>query len=134
MTRLISGVALAAAALAAILFLPLVALRALAARVAGAGRSRVPRHRCTRPSRAIVRRWPSSSLRSAGRTLPARRPYGVRLLSLDAGVARRCGPVFGPAASQRAATELVAPVYIGMPLGMLVASGACWAGRRPRCC
>jgi phosphatidate cytidylyltransferase len=118
-TRLVSGILLAAAALAAIRFFPLVPLRALAAAVAAMAAHEYlsitvprsgPRHQVMAVIVAAVS-WATSG--PIGPTL-----FGVVALSL----AWLGGSVLF--ANQRihdAATELAATVYIGVPLGMLVA-------------
>jgi len=118
-TRLISGVALAAAALAAILFLPLVALRALAAGVAAMAAHEylsitTPQSGPRRGAMAIIVAavcWATSG--AFGLTV-----FGTVALTLgwDAG-----SGLFSNQRIQDAATELVATVYVGVPLGMLVA-------------
>ena len=119
MTRLISGVALAAAALAAILFLPLVALRALAAGVAAMAAHEylsitVPQSGPRRGVMAIIVAavcWATSG--AFGLTV-----FGTVALTLGwvAG-----SVLFSNQRIQDAASELVATVYVGVPLGMLVA-------------
>jgi len=119
MTRLLSGVVLAAAALAAILFLPLVGLRALAAAVAAmAAREYLtitvpesgPRHVVMAILVAAVC-WATS-----GATVPT--VFGALALTLGW---LGYSVLFAHRRIQDAATELVATVYIGIPLGMLVA-------------
>jgi len=118
-TRLISGVALAAAALAAILFLPVVALRALAAAVAAMAAHEylsiaVPTSGPRRGVMAIIVAavcWATS---------------GTITLTMFAAVALTLAwlawsVLFANQRIHKAATELVATVYIGVPLGMLVA-------------
>jgi phosphatidate cytidylyltransferase len=120
LTRLISGVVLAAAALAAILFLPSVALRALAAGVAAMAAHEYLS--ITVPQSSASRRTVMAILvaivcwAAAGPVTP----------SLVAVVALTLGWLAYSllAADERihdAASELVATVYIGVPLGMLVA-------------
>ena len=120
MTRVISGVVLAAAALAAIVFLPFVALRVLTSIVAGLGA--VEFAYITGATRSLFARalvigitvwacWWSA--------VPA--PLSIVLVSLLviawlAIEVLREGRTF-----QQAAVDLVAPIYIGAPLGMLVA-------------
>jgi len=119
MTRLLSGVVLAAAALAAILFLPLVGLRALAAAVAAmAAREYLtitvpesgPRHAVMAILVAAVC-WATS-----GAAVPT--VFGALALTLGW---LGYSVLFAHRRVQDAATELVATVYIGIPLGMLVA-------------
>ena len=124
MTRLVSGVVLAAAALAAILLLPLVALRVLrrralppraAHRVRGAGgRARVRPSRCARGgAMAALTCWCAAACR--------------RRASVAVATARRCWRwlavevlLFGHDIG-RAAVAVVGAVYIGVPLGLLAA-------------
>ena len=118
MTRLLSGVALAAAALAAILFLPVQALRVLACLVAA-----LAAHEYIR----IIH---------AGRSAPGAVPLlllvalaawwmfdsnrGTLLTLLLAGVAWVAIEVlFRGLSIDHAAARFFAPFYIGMPLGML---------------
>jgi phosphatidate cytidylyltransferase len=119
MTRLISGVLLAAVALAAILFLPLAALRVLAAIVAAfAAREylsiTVPsagaRHLVMAIIVALVC-WVTSG--TTGATL-----FGVVALTLGW---LAYSVLFANQRIHDAASEIVAAVYIGVPLGMLVA-------------
>jgi phosphatidate cytidylyltransferase len=120
MIRVISGVVLAAAALAAIVFLPFAALRMLTSIVAGLGAAEFAH--ITGAARSLLARalviaitvwacWWSA--------VPA--PLSIVLVSLLviawlAIEVLREGRTF-----QQAAVDLVAPIYIGAPLGMLVA-------------
>ena len=120
MIRVISGVVLAAAALTAIVFLPFAALRMLTSIVAGLGA--VEFAHITGAARSLLARalviaitvwacWWSA--------VPA--PLSIVLVSLLviawlAIEVLREGRTF-----QQAAVDLVAPIYIGAPLGMLVA-------------
>jgi len=120
MIRVISGVVLAAATLAAIVFLPFAALRMLTSIVAGLGA--VEFAHITGAARSLLARalviaitvwacWWSA--------VPA--PLSIVLVSLLviawlAIEVLREGRTF-----QQAAVDLVAPIYIGAPLGMLVA-------------
>jgi phosphatidate cytidylyltransferase len=118
-TRLISGVALAAAALAAILFLPVVALRALAAAVAAMAAHEyfsitVPKSGPRRGVMAIIVAavcWATSG--TIGLTMFAAVALTLAWLAWSV--------LFANHRIHDAATELVATVYIGVPLGMLVA-------------
>lgn len=119
MTRLISGVVLAAAALAAILFLPLIGLRALAAGVAAMAAHEYltitvpdpgPRQLVMAIIVAMVC-WASS-----GPVLPTW--FGAVALSVGW---LSYSVLFANQQIQAAAAELAATVYIGVPLGMLVA-------------
>jgi phosphatidate cytidylyltransferase len=128
MTRVISGVILAAAALAAILFLPFQGLRLLACAVAGLASDEylritgIPRRlsRWIMIAAVIYTCWWAA--------VPA--PLGIVILAilviawLAFDVVRQGGTV------QEAAVSLMAPMYIGAPLGMLVAlhARAGWKG------
>jgi phosphatidate cytidylyltransferase len=119
MTRVISGVLLAAAALAAIVFLPFIALRVLACLVAGLAADEYLRITGTRQP---VSRW--AVIAAVVYTcwwsaVPA--PIGIVILSMIA-VAWLAFEVLRQGRTvQEAAVDLIAPVYIGAPLGMLVA-------------
>ena len=118
MTRLVSGVALAAAALAAILFFPVPLLRILACLVAGLAAHELLR--VTGPAEVTSQRlvialvvivcWRVS-------IAPVNAP--IVLVFCLAFVAIEV--LFRGRAVQETATGLVAPVYVGVPLGMLVA-------------
>ena len=119
MTRLLSGVALAAAALAAILFLPLAALRVIACFVAALAAYEylgiIQRDRRALDALPILLLvvlacwWFSDP--GPARVLP--------LLLLGVGWAAI--EVFRGLAVDRAGARLLAPWYAGMPLGMLAA-------------
>ena len=128
MTRLLSGVALAAAALAAILFLPHPALRVIACLVAALAAHEyldiVQRHRPA-PNAipvlllVVLACWWFSEPGGQGS------PGGTRvllllLILLGVGWAA-IEVVFRGLAVDRARAGLLAPWYIGMPLGMLAA-------------
>jgi len=118
MTRLVSGVALAAAALAAILFLPVLLLRILACIVAGLGAHELLR--VTGPAGVTSQRlvvalvvivcWRVSI---APLNAPSVLVLCLALVAMEV--------LFRGRSVQEAATGLVAPMYIGVPLGMLVA-------------
>jgi len=118
-TRLISGVLLAVAALAAILFLPPVALRALAAAVAAMAAHEylsitVPHSGPRRTVMAIIvaaASWATSG--TMGVTVFATVALTLGWLGYSV--------LFADQRIHDAAAELVATVYIGVPLGMLVA-------------
>jgi phosphatidate cytidylyltransferase len=114
MTRLISGVALAAAALAAILFLPFVALRLLACGVAMLAASEYVRIAGADDSgvfAAVVACWAvSSGDVHALAAVPLLTAFVAVLMVLWRDVS-----------IQRATAAAFATVYIGVPLGMLAA-------------
>src|SRR5436190_11242941 len=118
MTRVISGVVLAAAALAAILFLPFIALRALVCLIAGLGA--VEYVRVTGNTSAISR-----GLVVVGvvwmcwwAAVPARLSPPIVTILL---VALMAFEVLNESRRlEQAAVDVVAPFYIGAPLGMLV--------------
>jgi phosphatidate cytidylyltransferase len=120
MTRVISGVILAAAALAAIVLLPFVALRVLTSIVAGL--AAVEFAYITGATRSLAARalviggtvwacWWSA--------VPA--PLSIVLLSLLVIAWLAIEVLRERRTFEQAAVDLVAPVYIGAPLGMLVA-------------
>jgi phosphatidate cytidylyltransferase len=126
MTRVISGVALAAAALAAILWLPLVGLRVLACLIAV-----VAAHEYVRVAGAArgVSQWlliaavgVTCAFVSAGRTVDA----AWLLLIAMAWVAVEV--LFLGRTIHQAGVSVTAPAYIGLPMGMLVGiqGGAGW--------
>ena len=120
MTRLLSGVALAAAALAAILFLPVIGLRMLASLVAVlaaheylADRShRASAQRGRAPVLLLVALTCWYMLLPDVQTLLALLVAAFALLVMEV--------LFGGMTIQDAASRFLAPWYIGMPLGMLV--------------
>jgi phosphatidate cytidylyltransferase len=114
MTRVISGVALAAAALAAILFLPVVALRVLACVVAALA-AREYLEIADTPIRAVVLVVALCWITS-GAAVPASHVLlTMALLWVAAEV------LISNHSIQQASTGVFAAVYIGMPLGMLAA-------------
>jgi phosphatidate cytidylyltransferase len=124
MTRLISGVVLAGLAIAAILWLPIVALRVLAAVVAGlAAQELAGILKSGVAARAIVLAviacWlvsipaPVSPLSAAAAVIAA-----IALAVIAVTAADRWAP---GAAARQTSGGILAAVYIGMPLGMLVA-------------
>jgi phosphatidate cytidylyltransferase len=120
MIRLLSGVALAAAALAAILFLPPLGLRLLACVVALAAAREYLHvlHHDGRP----VRRLPVLILVALTCWWMGAAQPGDVLTLLLAGLAwLAIEVVFRGLTVDRAAARLLAPWYIGMPLGMLAA-------------
>jgi phosphatidate cytidylyltransferase len=114
MVRLASGVALAAAALAAILFLPIIALRAIACVVAALAAHEYL-HVVGAPMRAVVLVvalcWVSSG--PGFPSLPLLLTIGLLWVAADVLVSNH--PV------QQAAAGVFGAVYIGLPLGLLVA-------------
>jgi phosphatidate cytidylyltransferase len=127
MTRLLSGVALAAAALAAILFLPVIGLRMLASLVAVLAAHEYLA--ITTPMRGGELR--GGPLRPANlltvllvalacwyMLLPSVQTLVALLLAVFALLVIEV--LFDGATIQEAASRFVAPWYIGMPLGMLV--------------
>lgn len=119
MTRLLSGVALAAAAVAAILFLPVIGLRLLASLVAVLAaheylRIAVPGSvvRGQGPVLLIVALTCWYMLLPDVGTLIGLVVITLAVLAMDV--------LFAGATIQAAAARFVAPWYIGMPLGMLV--------------
>ncbi len=128
MTRILSGVALAAAALAAILFLPVVGLRMLASLVAVLAAHEYLRITQTSVASDSMRR---GSLRSADGPillLVALTCWYMLLpdvqtllgLIIAAFAVLVLQVLFGGATLQQAATGFFAPWYLGLPLGMLV--------------
>ena len=126
MTRVISGVALAAVALAAILFLPVIGLRALACVVAG-----IAAHEYGRVAGAArgVSQWvligavgAACWFTSAGLPIDAETVLLIALAWIGIEV------LFLGRTIHQAAVGVVAPAYIGLPMGMLVAihAGAGW--------
>ena len=119
MTRVISGVVLAAAALAAILFLPLIVLRVLAALVSGLAADeylRITGHRAPYAHWIVV-----AVVMSACWWTSAMAPVSLFGLVLFAVGWVAFESLYGMRTIQDASTDVVAPAYIGLPLGMLVA-------------
>ncbi len=119
MTRVISGVVLAAAALAAILFLPFVALRVLACAIAGLAADEYMRITATRRD---VARWiviAAVIYTCWWAAVPA--PLSIVLLSMMVVAWLAFAVLRQGRTVQEAAVDVVAPMYIGAPLGMLVA-------------
>jgi phosphatidate cytidylyltransferase len=119
MIRLVSGVVLAAAALAAMLFLPFIGLRVLACVVAGVaadeylGLTGTPRHvsRWIVVAAVVYTCWWAA--------VPA--PLSLVMLAIVV-IAWLAFEVLRQGRTvEQAAVNLIAPVYIGAPLGMLVA-------------
>jgi phosphatidate cytidylyltransferase len=119
MTRVISGVVLAAAALAAILFLPFVALRVLACLVAGLAADEYVR--ITGSTRSA---WRGVVIAAVVYTcwwaaVPA--PASPVLVTLFVMLWLAFAVLRQSRTLRDAAVDLVGPIYIGAPLGMLVA-------------
>lgn len=125
MTRVLSGVALAAAALAAILFLPVIGLRILASLVAvlaaheylritasALSQRRGPLRSADGPILLLVALTCWYMLLPNVETLIALILAGFAVLVLQV--------LFGAVPIQQAATGFFAPWYVGLPLGMLV--------------
>jgi phosphatidate cytidylyltransferase len=119
MTRLLSGIALAAAALAAILFLPVIGLRMLASLVAVLAAHeylRIAAPGATRgrqgPVLLVVALACWYMLLPDVQTLLALVTAAFALLVMQV--------LFGGVAIEQAAAAFVAPWYVGLPLGMLV--------------
>src|SRR5262245_23254078 len=120
MTRLLSGVALAAAALAAILFLPIVALRVLACVVAAL--TAYEYLSIVRASPALPESGPWLLLVAATcwwMLLPG--PYDVLWLVLVAVAWVAIEVLFRGLTMDQAGSRFFAPWYIGVPLGLLTA-------------
>ena len=120
MIRLVSGLALAAAALAALLFLPVVALRILAALVAAlTAQEYLKVVHAARPLPAV---WPwllLVAITSWFMLLPGQ--YGVLWLVFAALALAAVEVLFRGVTMDEAGTRFFAPWYVGMPLGLLTA-------------
>jgi len=130
MTRVMSGVVLAAAALAAILLLPFVGLRVLACTVAGLAADEYvritggARAQSLSPERAerVERRWiviAAVVYTCWWSAVPA--PLSIVLVTIFVIVWLAFAVLRQSRTLQEAAVDLVAPIYIGAPLGMLAA-------------
>ncbi len=118
MIRLLSGVALAAAALAAILFLPIVALRALAAIVAAlAAHEYLKIVHSARPLPGVGPWLLLVAVASWWMLLPG--PYNLLWLLLVCAAGVAIEVLFRGLTIEEASTRFFAPWYIGMPLGLL---------------
>jgi phosphatidate cytidylyltransferase len=128
MQRLVSGVALSAAVLAAILFLPIVALRALACVVAALTAQEYLR--IVHASRPLPGAAPWLLLVAVTcwwMLLPGQ--YDVLWLVVVGGAAVAIEVLFRRLTIEEASTRFFAPWYIGMPLGLLVAIQAAHGAR-----
>ena len=128
MTRIVSGVLLAAAALAAILALPFAALRIVACVVAGVAADEyvriagAPPERPERVERQSVSRWIVIAMvvyTCWWTAVPT--PLSIALVAILVIVWLAFAVLRQSRTLQDAAVDLVAPIYIGAPLGMLVA-------------
>ena len=129
MTRVISGVLLAAAALAAILLLPFIALRVVVCLVAGLAAdeyvhmtSQASPERRERATGGGLSRWvviAAVVFTCWWAAVPA--PLSIVLLTIIVIVWLAFAVLRQSRTLYDAAVELVAPIYIGAPLGMLVA-------------
>jgi len=129
MVRVVSGVLLAAAALAAILLLPFAALRLVACLVAGLAADEYVRiTRAARPERARpvegrdLSRWIVIGVvvyTCWWAAVPA--PLSIVLLAIFVIVWLAFAVLRESRTLHDAAADLVAPIYIGAPLGMLAA-------------
>jgi phosphatidate cytidylyltransferase len=139
MIRLVSGVVLAAAALAAVLFLPTVALRALAAAVAG-----LAAHEFMRIAEAtgeaqsarvlgsvktgihpVLRQWTGVALTIALAAVIAwQLPVPTEVLLLVALGWLAIDVLFLGTSIRDAGAAIIAPIYTGAPLGMLAVTHA----------
>ena len=119
MTRVISGVVLAAVALAAILFLPFPALRVVVCVVAGLAADEYVR--ITSPARGLCRWVVIAAVIYACWWAAVPAPLSIVLLAIIV-IAWLSFEVLRQARTlEQAAIDLIAPIYVGAPLGMLVA-------------
>jgi phosphatidate cytidylyltransferase len=119
MTRVISGVVLAAAALAAILFLPFPALRVVVCVVAGLAADEYVR--ITSPARGLCRWVVVAAVVYTCWWAAVPAPLSIVLLAIIV-IAWLSFEVLRQARTlEQAAIDLIAPIYVGAPLGMLVA-------------
>jgi len=119
MTRVISGVVLAAAALAAILFLPFPALRVIACVVAGLAADEYVR--ITSPARGLCRWVVVAVVVYACWWAAVPAPLSIVLLAIIVTAWLSFEVLRQARTFEQAAIDLVAPIYVGAPLGMLVA-------------
>lgn len=118
MTRLISGIVLGAAAIAAILFLPLTALRLLACVVAVlAAREYLA---IVRHTRSIAEAAAVALVAATCWVMAAPSVTAVIALLVAALALAAFGVLYAGAAIERASAWFLAPWYLGMPLGLLV--------------
>lgn len=119
MTRVISGVIIAAAALAAILFLPFIGLRVLASLVAGLAADEYAR--MTNPAHGLCRWAVIAAVVYACWWAAVPAALSPVLITIVVIVWLAIMVLRFSRTIQEAAVALVAPIYIGLPLGMLVA-------------
>jgi phosphatidate cytidylyltransferase len=119
MTRVISGVVLAAAALGAILLLPFVALRVVACATAALAADEYLR--ITAHQRDVARWIVIGAVIYTCWWAAVPAPLGIVLLSMITVAWLAFAVLRQGRTVQEAAVDLVAPMYIGAPLGMLVA-------------
>jgi phosphatidate cytidylyltransferase len=121
MTRLASGLALAAAALAAIVFLPPTVLVVIACIVTA-----LAAHELTGiiGPRDGASQWLVVVFAIVACVLIAMAPFNAVIVVLIGLALIAVEVLFRNRTIQEAATELVAPIYIGVPLGLLVAEHA----------
>jgi phosphatidate cytidylyltransferase len=120
MTRFVSGAVLAAAALAAIVFLPFTALRVLTALVAGLGAVEFA-HITGAAGNLLARALVIGATVWACWWSAVPAPLSIVLVSLLVIAWLAIEVLRERRTFEQAAVDLVAPVYIGAPLGMLVA-------------
>lgn len=118
MTRLLSGLALAAAAIGAIVFLPTQFLVVIACAVAA-----LAAHELAGiiGPRDIVSQWMIVVLVALTCLLISMAPLNALTVALLGFAVLAAEVLFRNRTIQEAATALVAPIYIGLPLGILVA-------------
>ena len=117
MVRLVSGIVLAAAALAAILFLPIWALRVIAVGVAGLGAHEYLQIVGARDVPRQVVAITATMLMCAAIALQIRLEPAILLSIALAWVAVT---VLAGRTVHDSAADLIAPIYVGAPMGMLV--------------
>jgi phosphatidate cytidylyltransferase len=118
MTRAISGVVLAAVAIAAIVFLPTRILVVVACAVAGLAARELAG---IIGPRDAISQWVVVILTVVAAVLIAMAPLNALTVVLLAMAVVAAEVLFRNRTIQEAATGLLAPVYIGLPLGILVA-------------
>jgi phosphatidate cytidylyltransferase len=119
MVRLLSGAILAAAAVAAILFLPFIALRVLACAIAALAADEYVR--ITARQRGVVRWLVIAAVIYACWWAAVPAPLSIVILSMVVVAWLAFAVLRQGRTVQEAAVDVIAPIYIGAPLGMLVA-------------